>query len=486
LPDTVWVTAAAGLNLRAAPVTGDVLKILSVGEKLAVLDREAGWLQVRTPQGLTGWVLGDYVSEQELDPGSITPVSGTVWVTAEDGLNLRDTPVSGNVLATLAYGSKLTLQGQTDNWLQVRTTDGRVGWVAGAYVDEDGPPHKGNVRGIHGSAGIVPPPRHLWGAWIGELQAMGIAWYKQLDNGDPDDRGPESTYMWARRLKQSGIEPIIRYYQGQMFPGRLHDGAFEKMERYASAGITWCEIGNEPNLDHAEWQSEHHGRVSWQDPFYPRVVVENWINDAERAVQAGARPGFYALAPTDWGENRPHPRLSSAMFYRRMFQHVAGNPALLRRFRDLFRMEGTWLAVHVATYEWPFSFNPFPPNQPPYDMALRGYEVPLRYMRDLLGLTHVTVMSTEGGVFMPQSTSMTGHARLESAIEHAQKTVAMFEWLQHHSPLQAMCPWLISNTREMIGHSDPRWAEDAWYRGSFPGFGPQPVVQAMKATRPTV
>jgi hypothetical protein len=60
----------------------------------------------------------------------------------------------------------------------------------------------------------------------------------------------------------------------------------------------------------------------------------------------------------------------------------------------------------------------------------------------------------------------------------------MFQWIQNNSPLQAMCPWLISNVYEAIGHTDQNWAQDGWYDGGPPDFGPKPVVQAMKNSKP--
>jgi len=427
----------------------------------------------------------------EPEPIEITPAADTVRVVSQYGLNLRPQPGTGDPIKILADQEELTVLDEQNEWLQVRTADGLVGWVSADFVIRTKPvsplpvPPKGNVRGIHGSAGTVAPPKALWNAWISQLKAMGIAWYKQLDAGDPNDVGGNSTFAWVLKLKQNGIEPIIRYYQGQMFPGRLHDQAFKKMKRYAAAGIVWSEIGNEPNLDRIEWHSNHHGKVSWQNPFYPRTIVENWIRDAERATAAGARPGFYALAPTDWGDHRPHPSLSSVMFYRRMFEHVAANTNLRKRFLHLFGPGKAWLAVHVSTYEWPPNFNPYPPDKPPYDMCLRGYEIPMRDLRGLLGLTNIVVMSTEGGVFTKDSTSMSGHARLHSHQEHAQRTVEMFDWIQKKSPLHAMCPWLISNVFSTIGHSDQAWAHDGWFDGNPPDFGPKPVVGAIKNTKPT-
>jgi hypothetical protein len=421
-------------------------------------------------------------------PVTVTPPAETIWVRFEHGLNLRDAPENGAVIRILADRERLTVLDRQDGWLYVQTLTDLTGWVAAEYITAQDPypdiPPKGNVRGIHGAAGYVAPPRELWDRWIDELKAMGMAWYKQIDAGDPNDIGPNTTFAWACHLKRHGIEPIIRYYRAQMFPDRLQDFVFDKVKRYASEGIVWCEIGNEPNLDHVEWQPEHHGRVNWQLPYYPRTIATNWVRDAERVVAAGGRPGFYALAPTDWREDRPHSRLSSVMFYQRMFEKVAADTELLGRFRRLFLPGKAWLAVHVATYERPPDFNPFPPGEPPYDMCLRGYEVPLRYLREILEITQAEVISTEGGVFTKDSASMEGHPRLADHQEHASRTVEMFEWIQNKSPLRAMCPWLISNVYQTIGHSDPAWAHDGWYDGGPMDFKAKPVVQELKATRP--
>lgn len=428
--------------------------------------------------------------EKAPDPGGPEQpkiTTGCVWVNAEMGLNVRAEPISGEVLEVTPHLSELLVLDMKANWIQVRTPTGVVGWVSQDYVLDEKPsrPPKGNVRGIHGAAGMAAPPPQRWADWIRELKEMGMAWYKQLDAGDPNDVGAHSTFAWARELKRNGIEPIIRYYQGQMFPGRLNTQTFGKIQRYAAEGIVWCEIGNEPNLDHAEWHSEHHGKLNFNNPYYPATIVENWINDAEKVVAAGGRPGFYAFAPTDWGGGQ-HPSLSSVMFYQRSFAHVAANPNLLSRYRRIFEPGKAWLSVHVSTYEFPPDFDPWPSGKPPWDMCLRGYEIPLRYMRDILGIDEPIVMSTEGGVFCKDSSSMGGHERLRSHQEHAAKTVEMFDYIQNRSPLQAMCPWLICNVFGAIGHSDGLWAHDGWFDGEGAGFNPKPVVQAIKASKPNL
>lgn len=58
------VVTADKLWMRAGPGTDNEAKELLVGgTRLAVLKSESGWLQVRTPDGTTGWVSARYVGE---------------------------------------------------------------------------------------------------------------------------------------------------------------------------------------------------------------------------------------------------------------------------------------------------------------------------------------------------------------------------------------------------------------------------------------
>src|SRR5690606_1741232 len=98
---------------------------------------------------------------------------------------------------------------------------------------------------------------------------------------------------------------IIRYYVQAMFPDSLPPIAFDKMRAYAAEGITWAEIGNEPNLT-VEWKGEWIPSFSIMNPQQVRSVAAAWVKDAQQALAAGARPAFYAMAPTDWkGQSNP-------------------------------------------------------------------------------------------------------------------------------------------------------------------------------------
>jgi len=53
------------------------------------------------------------------------------------GLRLRQAPVDGVILRTLAPGTQVSIVGQNDDrsWLQVTTTDGVTGWVSADYIE---------------------------------------------------------------------------------------------------------------------------------------------------------------------------------------------------------------------------------------------------------------------------------------------------------------------------------------------------------------
>lgn len=344
---------------------------------------------------------------------------------------------------------------------------------------------KGTLVGIHGAPGIAAPPPHQWEAWLALLKDMRIHWYKQCDNGDPNDT---QVLEWCKRLQAAGITPIIRYLQPQQFPDPLPAPFFAKMRLYAAAGLPWAEIGNEPNLDH-EWQSEWRNtpsevRMSHALPEVIRHVAEAWVADAQLAVQAGVKPAFYAFAPTDW-RGGSHPHYSSVFFTQKVVAYLAQHhrAAVLQ----LFNEQGAWIAVHAATYEQPLDFDPFAqPGGVVWDMTLRSYEVVLKAFEQSFGsalnLKSIPVLSTEGGVFTPDSNSMSGHDRLHSNEEHAERTVAMFKWLEAHSPLQAMCPWCLS-VGEAIGHFAEEFQFDGWVEQINGQLSPRPVVAAMKGLR---
>jgi hypothetical protein len=267
----------------------------------------------------------------------------------------------------------------------------------------------------------------------------------------------------------------------------LPDHYFVKMARYAGEDILWAEIGNEPNLD-LEWQASWRNReghtpvMQHNNPEIVRMIAETWIHDAQKALQAGVRPAFYAFAPTDW-RNNAHPLYSSVFFTQKVVAYLANHHRAATL--DVFR-NGGWIAVHAATYEQPVDFDPHRPDGTIWDMTLRGYEIVLeafeQHFGDDLAVDEIPVASTEGGVFTPNSTSMAGHDRLRTDEEHARRVVEMFEWLEANTQLFAMCPWCLS-VGPLIGHYDERFRFDGYIEEIEGSLRPRAVYEAMRQLR---
>ncbi|NMB34925.1 MAG: N-acetylmuramoyl-L-alanine amidase [Firmicutes bacterium] len=159
------------LNVRLGPgLNFQIIKQLSKNTAFTVCFHEGSWLLARFADGSSGWVHIDYTTYNPQGPGSDNPAgdspegpedpekksdsspeqtaeAGMALDTdneektrepyqvsiSEDSLRLREEPcLTGKPLIILSRGTILTVRDKTeDNWLQVSTSDGKHGWVAG-------------------------------------------------------------------------------------------------------------------------------------------------------------------------------------------------------------------------------------------------------------------------------------------------------------------------------------------------------------------
>ncbi len=333
-------------------------------------------------------------------------------------------------------------------------------------------------RGIHWSPSVFHPTGSTLNWWMDELRAMHIKWVKLLDDGSG------SSKHVCQTLLQNGIIPIVRLYRARPNPGSLDDAAIDTIADLVAVGVRYFESNNEPNQP-IEWQEGE-----WQSGGRPELVMQHWLQDAEAIIAKGGYPAFPALA-----QNSRHPEHGSIAWYINAFQWLDdhAHDAAVRAFEN-----GGWIAVHDAVLnhcyrddegEWHFDYPYDPVCQAAHpgrtimedDNSLIGHRVPAKLLMDHFGL-QVPVISTEGGVFVPKG----GWQQWDPLYPgynyegHAERTVAMFEWLRVNGEdyYFAMCPWLIAS--EKMGHVDPIWAESAWYRMDRD----LPVVDAVKAMGP--
>jgi cell wall-associated NlpC family hydrolase len=135
--------AADSANVRNGPGTNyDTIAELPAGTPLQVLAQYEGWYQARSNDGRMVWVaaellnldavVADFLPQATTIPA---PPPAKVGLVAEQQLNLRDGPGIDYVgMTKLDAGAQLDLLARYNDWFQVQTPEGRVGWVLGQYL----------------------------------------------------------------------------------------------------------------------------------------------------------------------------------------------------------------------------------------------------------------------------------------------------------------------------------------------------------------
>jgi uncharacterized protein YgiM (DUF1202 family) len=147
-------TRARTTNLRDA-ARGRIIAKLPQGTVLNVVREETEWLEV-TGAGKKGWVARQVVvpvqpaaTQAEAKPSAPAPTAAPAppapgrppggatvrWKT----VNLREAP-EGTIVSQVPKGTRLEVLSTKPGWLQVKTPDGRAGWLADRAVDREGGP----------------------------------------------------------------------------------------------------------------------------------------------------------------------------------------------------------------------------------------------------------------------------------------------------------------------------------------------------------
>lgn len=128
--------SSSALNLRTSP-QGSIVGSLLNGTSVNILETSGNWYKVNV-NGKTGYVYSNYISTSksvsESTAGTVNTKIGTVILSDKSSkLNLRDNPWTGRVLATLSYGSKVTILSTDGRWYKVQVGS-IIGYVHSDYV----------------------------------------------------------------------------------------------------------------------------------------------------------------------------------------------------------------------------------------------------------------------------------------------------------------------------------------------------------------
>ena len=117
------VVKGGWLILRAAPsFSGTIKSSYPSGTIVRITGKIGSWYAVTAPDGLTGYMLGDYLQIYG-GGGGFVPVESTAYVTSSNGLNvrLRSGPGKGySILASYAPGTKCTILSAGNNWCRIQ------------------------------------------------------------------------------------------------------------------------------------------------------------------------------------------------------------------------------------------------------------------------------------------------------------------------------------------------------------------------------
>jgi LysM repeat protein len=363
-------------------------------------------------------------------------------------------------------------------------------------------PQHDNGRGVHGSAlpGWSGTQSEL-DAWVAELQALGIKWFKLLD-----DNG--NSLPLCRKLIAAGIFPVVRIVRRdpppndtpEPNPGHLNAAEEQTIKRLIDVGVLYFETNSEPDLS-VQWKN---GAIPLDVEEAAKLVALNWLFDARFILDAGGYPGLPAISV---GSN---------------FDLMGALTAL---GRQNILLEGCWIALHNYGLNHPLDYPNDPANQngepllyEQYDLGplntwgwwnfdkvrpdpiddvnhlrtarknsgasimqdhacFREYEYYNALAKKYLGRS-IPILSTEGGYQVGRRPDLR-YPRITPQM-HADLTVALFDHMQRTAPdyYFACMPWLLVASP---GMEPDAWYGDFWARAfkngprGVPGIPPFPV-----------
>ncbi|WEZ06720.1 SH3 domain-containing protein [Priestia flexa] len=140
---------ASSLNVRsAASTSASIVTNLPRNAKVTVIKENGDWSQIKTSDGKTGWVANKYLADVKADAPKDegTSVSKQATVNASS-LNVRSAAsTSASIVTNLPRNAKVTVIKENGDWSQIKTSDGKTGWVANKYladVKADAPKDEG-------------------------------------------------------------------------------------------------------------------------------------------------------------------------------------------------------------------------------------------------------------------------------------------------------------------------------------------------------
>jgi N-acetylmuramoyl-L-alanine amidase len=128
-----------GLRVRSSPSTGsNIVTSVVRGQRMTVIARSGAWVEVRLPNGTTGWVSSAYATGNRAATTAKKTYTNTASRTqprAKTAVNVRTSPsLKATVATVLLPDGSYRVLGWSNGWAHVQLPNGTIGWVSGTVL----------------------------------------------------------------------------------------------------------------------------------------------------------------------------------------------------------------------------------------------------------------------------------------------------------------------------------------------------------------
>ena len=212
---------ATSLNVRSGNSTSySVITKLSKGTVVDVIESASnGWKKIKTSNGTTGWVSGQYLTtgvvNQPSTDNSTSQSSYKATVNATS-LNVRSgASTSYSVITKLPKGTVVdVIESASNGWKKIKTSNGTTGWVSGQYlttgvVSQPSTPSTNKVQAVVDLAHKQIGKPYVWGAeGPNSFDCSGLTYYVYKNAaGITLPRNSRSQYGAGKAVSKSNLQP---------------------------------------------------------------------------------------------------------------------------------------------------------------------------------------------------------------------------------------------------------------------------------------
>ncbi|AQQ55035.1 hypothetical protein B0X71_07355 [Planococcus lenghuensis] len=127
------------LNVRSgADLNSKKIGTVHKGQSFKVLGVQGSWVNIRLADGGSGWVYKSYGSlsgKETAQPKPAVANTGKTVTVLQNRTNVRSNPTTSSaVIGQLNAGTVLNVTDMSNNWYQVKLSNGKTAWIAGWVV----------------------------------------------------------------------------------------------------------------------------------------------------------------------------------------------------------------------------------------------------------------------------------------------------------------------------------------------------------------